>query len=143
MDNASQALLIAGGIFLAILTITALVVMFNNNITIQSAQKDKEELQRLAKWNEEWQAYNKSYLYATEVYTVLKKAEQNNSEYAEHKYWVNVTVKNCHGIDYDNPIKYIKENYIDKKITKIMKCTQMEDTNHTGRIDTICFEEKD
>lgn len=143
MDNAVQALLIAGGILLAILTLTAFIIMFNNTFTIQSAQKDKEELERLAKWNEEWQAYNKSYLYATEVYTVLKKAEQNNSEYSNTKYWVNVTVKNSHGKDYENPMEHIKENYIDKKITKILKCTKMEDTNQTGRIDTIWFEEID
>ena len=88
MDNATQALLIAGGILLAIMTITALVVMFSNAATIQNAQNNKEELERLAKWNAEWEAYNKRLLYGAEVLTVVKKAEQNNTEYSNAKYHV-------------------------------------------------------
>ena len=81
MENASQALLIAGGILLALITISAFVLMFNNVNTIQETQYTREETQRLLRWNAEWEAYNKTLLYATEVLTVVNKAEQNNKDY--------------------------------------------------------------
>lgn len=44
MDNATEALLIAGGILLGILTITALVYMFNNLSIMGNAQEKEKKL---------------------------------------------------------------------------------------------------
>lgn len=93
MDNATEALLIAGGILLGILTITALVYMFNNLSIMGNAQEKREETKRLAEWNSEWEAYNKMQLRGAEVLTVVNKAKQNNSMYEENsKYNVNVEI---------------------------------------------------
>lgn len=145
MENASQALLIAGGIFLALLTIGVLIVMLGHAGTIQNAQQSKEEVERIAKWNDEWQAYNKSYLYATEVYTVLKKVAQNNSENA---YKIKISINNgtTESDDVDTVNNWATEQifntYIEPKITKIYICTKMEYNNATGRVDTIWFRER-
>ena len=80
MENASEALLIAGGILLGILTITLLVYMFGNLSNMESADMARVEQERLNAWNAEWEAYNKRLLYGTEVLTVIKKAEQKNHE---------------------------------------------------------------
>ena len=94
MDNAAQALLIAGGILLGILTITMLVYMFSNISNMGNAQNLKQEAERLAAWNNEWEAYNKRLLYGTEVLTVINKAEQNNKEYNENdRYKVKIFIQ--------------------------------------------------
>ncbi len=95
MENASKALLIAGGILLGMLTLGLLATMFNNISTMQNAKADKKITEEIAAWNSEWEAYNKSYLYGTEVLTVINKAQQNN--YEDNLYKVKIEVINTDG----------------------------------------------
>ncbi len=133
MENASEALLIAGGILLAILTITAFVLMFNNVATIEGAQAREAEAKRLAKWNAEWEAYNKRLLYGTEVLTVINKAKQNNEDYSgNEEYYVNVNV-------YD---EYNRINNQSIELRKIYECCTMEYNSNTGRVYLIEFKER-
>lgn len=135
MDNATEALLIAGGILLGILTITALVYMFNNLSIMGNAQEKREETKRLAEWNSEWEAYNKMQLRGAEVLTVVNKAKQNNSMYEENsKYNVNVEIN---GKDnYGNEINIYN---IAKYKRSIFECTKMSYNSETGRVNTIIF----
>jgi len=143
MENAADALLIAGGILLAILTLTLLVYMFGNINTMGTAQTEKEELERLAAWNAEWEAYNKQVLYGAEVLTVINKAQQNNIEYDNNtKHTVEIKV-----LDNSMVKTEIKQNgtvvgkaYIEQNKTAIYKCTKMEISPETGKIKWIEFE---
>jgi len=129
MENAADALLIAGGILLAILTLTLLVYMGTNLNKLGIAQAEKEEIERLAAWNAEWEAYNKQLLYGSEVLTVINKAEQNNLEYNyDTKYTVDVTII---GMDLSN---------LRNSKTSIFKCKKMGYSEDTGRVKTIEFE---
>lgn len=92
MEDASKALLMAGGILLAMLTLGLLVAMFNNISTMQNANADTEEARELAAWNAQWEAYNKPLLHGTEILTVINKAEQNNTD--DSLYKVTVKVEN-------------------------------------------------
>lgn len=129
MENAAQALLIAGGILLAILTLSLLVYTFGNASTIFNAQDKENETARLAKWNAEWEAYNKQLLYGTEVLTVVNKAEQNNSEY---EYKVTVTI-------ISKPDDKTIEEYLSGLKTNIFKCDSMTYNEKTGRVEEIKF----
>ena len=131
MENSTKALLIAGGILLGILTITALTVMIANSAKLQKAQYDKEDVEKLAKWNAEWEAYNKSYLYGAEVLTVVKKAQQNNSEYSNTKYHVNVTLA---GVSESNI-----EAYLEATKTNIFSCIDIDYDKDTGRVNKMIF----
>ena len=62
MENATQALLIAGGILLALITVLTLVYLGNNLAIIGQSEQDKIEQERLDNWNAEWEAYNKKLL---------------------------------------------------------------------------------
>ena len=135
MDNATEALLIAGGILLGILTITALVYMFNNLSIMGNAQEKREETKRLAEWNSEWEAYNKMQLRGAEVLTVVNKAKQNNSMYEENsKYNVNVEINGK-----DNYGNEINISNIAKYKRSIFECTKMSYNSETGRVNTIIF----
>lgn len=133
MENASKALLIAGGIFLALLTITLLFYMFSNLNTIGEAQTAKIEKRRLDEWNAEWEAYNKQLLQAADVLTVYNKAEQNNLDYnGNTDYYVTV-----HVLDKDGRTNI---DIRTKEKAKIFKCVEMKYSQKTGRINDITFQ---
>lgn len=127
MDNATQALLIAGGILLGILTVTLLVYMFNNMATLGNAEQAKKDMQRLKEWNGEWEAYNKSYLYGAEVLTVINKAEEE----AEFEVKIQVLVDR---IEMTN-----KKEYVSIKKTNLFTCKLIE-YSEQGRVNKMVFE---
>lgn len=142
-DNASQALLIAGGILLAIITLSLLVVMFGNLNIIGTSQEDKEDVEKLDEWNQEWEAYNKKLLYGTEVLTVINKAEQNNSDYNYQSKYI-VKIKIFDGVNLEAEVKsdgaIVNKTYLEVNKTNIFRCTKMERSGETGRVNYIEFE---
>lgn len=98
MENASKALLIAGGILIALLTISLVMIMYNNLQSMQNAQEQKLATEQLVAFNKEYEAYNKSLLYGTDVITVVNKAINNNRNMEielepENRYYVNIVLK--------------------------------------------------
>ena len=135
MENASQALLIAGGVLLAILTLSMFIFMFGNLNTFGAAEADKKELEQLTAWNAEWEAYNKQLLYGADVLTVVNKAKHNNAEFEESaKYRVDIVIdgkaKSGEVITTSNIAKYKKS---------VFKCTNVEYSNSTGRINKMVY----
>lgn len=142
MENATQALLIAGGILFAILTLSLVVFLFSNMNTIGTAQANKKDAEYLEKWNAEWEAYNKKLLHGSEVLTVINKAEQNNIDNEnDEKYIIEVKVfeNNVIKTQIDEKGQVTGKNYFADKKTKIFECTKMELSNETGRVKWIEF----
>lgn len=140
MDNATHALLIAGGILLGILTVTMLVYMFNNISRMGNAQSVKEEAERLAAWNNEWEAYNKKLLYGTDVLTVINKAEENNKTYDENeRYKVTIYVQNIQGnvLNASEVKEFVRETK-----TSIYVCQDIT-YNTDGRVNSMTFKFKE
>ena len=135
MENASKALLIAGGILIGMLVLSLFVYMLRMVSGMKNNEKTLEDSKKNAAWNEQWTAYNKTVIYGNEVVTVMNKAAYNNEEYSDNaNYQVNVRVfKGTATTE-----TYTKDEVAEKG-TNIFKCTRMEDTNGTGRIDTIEF----
>lgn len=78
MENASKALVIAGGILLAIITLSLIVYMATATQRMGEAQDAKTLAEQIAAFNMEYEAYNKSRMYGTEVITVVNKAIEYN-----------------------------------------------------------------
>ena len=78
MENASKALLMAAGILLAMLIISMYMLLSDNISNIGKSEEDKKASEQLAKFNKEYEAYNKKVLYGTEVISVMNKAIDNN-----------------------------------------------------------------
>ncbi len=129
MENVSEALMIAGGVLLAVILVALLVQTINNVSIIPQEEKSQEEVERLQKWNAEWEAYNKKLLYASEVLTVINKAEQNDIDNeGEDEYKVIVKV-----VDSEN--KNIARN--DISTSSIFMCKKI--TYNNGRASEIVF----
>jgi len=80
MENATKALLIAGGVLLAIIIISLFVSMYKSISGLEKAQDEKIEMQQISAFNAEYEAFDKKIMYGTDVITVMKKAINHNKQ---------------------------------------------------------------
>ena len=78
MENASKALLMAGGMLIAILTITLLVMMFNRIGIFYSNEDNVASEEEIVKFNLEYEAYNRDDVRGTELFSLLNKVANYN-----------------------------------------------------------------
>ena len=81
MENASKALMIAGGVLLAVLILSVLIYVYSH---IQSVERSKAEVlkaEELSKFNREFESYNKNSMYGTDIISVINKAILYNDKY--------------------------------------------------------------
>jgi len=104
MENASKALLIAGGILVAMLTISIFYFMFGKMSEVSEAISENTDQKELISFNSSFEAYNKKVMYGADVVSVMNKAIDNNRSYGieyyskpvDEKlldYYVNIVVK--------------------------------------------------
>lgn len=74
MENASKALIMAGGVLLAILLIGALVYTFTHIRGVPQSEDELRASEQLAKENKEFESYSKGRLWSTDVISVINKA---------------------------------------------------------------------
>lgn len=80
MENASKALLMAGGILIAVMIVSLLVRSVFSMSKFEMAQLTEEEQAQLIAYNEQYTKYLGQYVYGTDVITVINKS-LNNSIY--------------------------------------------------------------
>ena len=80
MENASKALLMAGGILIALLVIGALLLMFNQLSEYQKSSSDLVETEQLAKFNEQFTQYERDDLLGTELISLVNKVVDYNKK---------------------------------------------------------------
>ena len=85
MENASKALLIAGGVLITLIIITMFIMMFNNISNIQKEQEEQTKLEQIVDFNAEFEAYNKKVMYGTDVITLINKVVENNKKHDDYK----------------------------------------------------------
>lgn len=85
MENASYALLMAGGILITLLVISVVVFMF---IQLGSAQHGQDEITKasqIAEFNEQFEPYNRDKLTLFDLKSIWNKIDSNNRKYAPDK----------------------------------------------------------
>ena len=134
MENASQALIIAGTILIALIILSIGVYLVSNYRQVGESYEQTKEITKITKFNTNFtKLENKEDITAQEIIT-LKNFAKNYDE----KNGTTTTVKypNISEID----AEFIKENATNDngKMNhfKVIKC---EDTNNDGRIDYIEF----
>jgi len=123
MENASKALLMAGGVLIAIITIALLVRSFNTISIFQQAKLSEEEQAQLVAFNEQYTKYLNQYVYGTEVRTLINKYENDGM--------VEVLPKS---LKRTAPVGVGED-------TKYYKCTSIGYNTSTGRVNSITFVE--
>ena len=163
MENATKALIIAGGILLAIITISVLLYSFNTMSWFQESKQDIDELEQINKYNQEYEVFNKKVMRGTDVVSALNKAISNNEIKNANEYFVNVIVRVKeikYGMEYLKNKKYSLESsesiyMVKNEILKYdsdaeslfykfkeatFKCTGVKYNNY-GRICEMVFEQ--
>lgn len=93
MENASKALMIAGGVLIALIIIIMFIIMFNNLANIEKEQEEQTKVEQVAAFNAEFEAYNKKVMYGVDVITLINKVAENNKKYATNNdYQINVVL---------------------------------------------------
>ena len=94
MENANTALMIAGGILIAILIIATLVYMIGKMSSVVQEQSTVKVVEQVAEYNRVYEAYEKKKVRGTEIITLTNRARDNNKKYENNpKMQIKVLVK--------------------------------------------------
>lgn len=81
MENASKALMMAGGILIALLIITLLVIMFTSMSDIFKSEDEIKRIEEIEAYNKEYESYNRKLLRGADIISLMNKAISNNKKY--------------------------------------------------------------
>lgn len=123
MENASKALLIAGGVLIAILLIALLVKMGDNVSSFAKKNITEKEIEQIEEFNKQYLKFVGQDVYGNEVRNLMNKYE-NDGE-------VNVILEEG---SQEPPTGVGQE-------TKYYKCTGVTFNEENGKIDTIKFKQ--
>ena len=136
MENASKALLIAGGVLIALIIISMLIMMLNKMSNLKNAQQEQIEIEQLAAFNAEFEAYNKKAMYGTDVITLINKVAENNKIYSGNTdYQIVITLN---GNVMTSSTTSIGTDFEQN----IFKCTKIGYNEH-GRVSSIEINKRD
>lgn len=78
MENASKALLMAGGVLIALLIIGALLLMFNNLSSYQKVGEQDTREAQVIEFNNQFETYNRKNVRGSELYSLLNRVVDYN-----------------------------------------------------------------
>ena len=164
MENATKALLIAAGVLIAIMVISALVLMFDRISKVSQTEQDTLVAQQLTEFNREYEAFNPRELWGGQIISVMNKMLDNNNKYAtldEDNYMMDISVKftviddffnkKKEGTTYSTLVSFSQkfaeaqrtEDQLTELKRKLFKCVSVEYNEETGRVQKMYFEEVD
>ena len=129
MENASKALLIAGGILIAMLIISIGVYLYINYSSVGEAYQTRMSSTEIQKFNENFTRYEgRENITIQEIVTLYNFVKDY-----ELKTGVKVTINGISGLKLDEPANAIRNNQ-----TQLFKVTKIEYDN-TGVVNKITF----
>lgn len=128
MENASKALIMAGGVLISLMIIGVLVIFFNNLSDWQTIEQSGEETEQVVEFNKQYEVYDRN-VYGSELLSVASMVEDYNKREAENKGYnpieLKVTFKNSpneeifkKGETYNSKTLLDAVNKIEKEVKK-------------------------
>ena len=93
MENASRALIIAGGMLIAMLIVGLLVLGYTEIRDYQQSQTDEEAIAQLAEFNERFEAYNRTTVRGYQIISLGNLVYDTNIRYADYQGYERVVVE--------------------------------------------------
>ena len=84
MENASKALIMAGGVLISLIIIGVLVISFNNLSEWQKIEQSGEKTEQAAEFNKQYEVYLRD-VYGSELLSIASKVQDYNKRKAENK----------------------------------------------------------
>ncbi len=132
MENASKALLMAGGILIALMIIGALVLLGNNLSSYKTNEEALEKQSQIVEFNNQFEPYNKDDLNLMELKSLFNKIESNNQINPEYK--ITTNIENA----YPDIKKDFKQISQEEKQTRMFSCESIG-YDGEGRINNMQF----
>ena len=153
MENASKALLIAGGVLISILVISSFTLFFSNLNEYEKSETQSKEQAQVVKFNNQYTAYDKSDLTLNKIKSLYNKIEDNNEKYNNGEpgyYKIEKNIEklcNMYGEKGENgkseiDIKLVNFKTLDERVKNkkySFKCVKVEFENEGGRISKMLF----
>lgn len=92
MENATKALIIAGGMLIAMLIVGLLVWGFGQIRSLQQEQADQKTIQEIIDFNERFEAYNRTTVRGYQMISLANLVYDTNSRYTETDGYNPVTI---------------------------------------------------
>ena len=139
MENAAKALLIAGGVLLAIIIMSMFLSMYNQIRGLEEAKEEKIQLEQIYAFNSQYEAYNKKIMYGADVITLFNKVNENNLNNPNEI--ITITIPT----DFNDNIQKLKEGKLNQEekedLLKLrFKCGGISYSS-TGKVSEITIEE--
>lgn len=154
MENASKALIMAGGMLIAVLTISLVVYVFNVISSNYKTQDDIEAVEQITAFNQEYESYNRKLLRGTDIISLCNKAIDNNTKYSdvsENQITIRfkmveavgqvLSVGQTYNMTKLAEIKANSEAFNDFK-RRVFNCTNVTYRKDNGRIESMTFGEQ-
>lgn len=84
MENASKALIMAGGVLISLMIIGVLVIFFNNLSDWKSIEQSGERTEQVVEFNKQYEVYSRN-VYGSELLSIASKVDDYNKREAESK----------------------------------------------------------
>lgn len=84
MENASKALIMAGGVLISLIIIALLVFFFNNLSNLQNTKLTSEEVEQAAEFNKQYDVYARN-VYGSELLSIANKIIDYNKRESDNK----------------------------------------------------------
>lgn len=147
MDNASNALLLAGGMLIALIVLSIGVMLFSHYTQIGESYEQSQQFKSLEKFNEHFTRFaERTNITAQEIITLANFAKDYNKELDANIITVQVGATNYAEKDLDDKrgTDFIKDNSVNNVTGtyKYYTCGSIEDFEkdpNTGRITKIVF----
>jgi len=142
MENASKALLIAAGMFLALLILSMLIYMSNSINGIAKKKNEKKAAEQLTEFNAKYEAYNKMLMYGTDVVTIINKAKEDG---------ITIALDGVVMIDSKATLEDVRTNIKNAKLDpnddnyeglKIYECILIKYDGVTGKVNYMEFKKR-
>ena len=139
MENASKALLMAGGILIGVLILALMVTLFVSSSNLSSNYDETKQAEAIQQFNVNFTQYSGKYLTIYEAITVCNFAQKMNNKITDVDI-INRLEKNQISIDLEDARKAILENYSGKNV-KVDVVYEMKiiDYNEDGYVSKIQF----
>lgn len=85
--NIAKLVHIVGGILIGVVLLSLISYFFSSIGLLPSQEDETESREQLAKFNLEYEIYDKKGMYGVDVISCLNKAQSNNEKYAEGRFF--------------------------------------------------------
>lgn len=120
MENAAKALEIAAGVLIGVLLMALIVYFFKSAGEWPQQEEDMASVEQIAKFNLEYEVYNKKGMYGVDVISCLNKAKDNNDKYFGDQSKLGFLTEGRH------PKEYVIDVFVKLKNSKLYESIEVK-----------------